>query len=37
MVGNDRVHLERSLQAIMDWVEHNWPDMQVMDEKIELI
>lgn len=37
MVGNDRVHLERSLQAIVRWVERYWPDMQLMDEKIELI
>jgi uncharacterized protein len=37
MVGNDRVLLEQSLQAIEHWVENNWPDMQVMEEKIELI
>jgi uncharacterized protein len=37
MVGNDRVHLERSLQAVVRWVEDNWLDMQVRDEKIELI
>ena len=36
VVGNDRVHLERSLQAIEHWVERDWPDMQVMEEKIEL-
>ncbi|MGB8214794.1 MAG: DUF503 domain-containing protein [Anaerolineales bacterium] len=37
MVGNDRVHLEQSLQAIGRWMESNWLDLQVMDEKIELI
>jgi uncharacterized protein YlxP (DUF503 family) len=37
MVGNDRVHLEQSLQTILRWVESNWSDMQVMDEKMELI
>lgn len=37
MVGNDRVHLEQSMQAIVRWVERYWPDMQLMDEKIELI
>lgn len=37
MVGNDRVHLEQSLQAIAHWVESDWLDMQVMDEKIELL
>jgi uncharacterized protein YlxP (DUF503 family) len=37
MVGNDRVHLEQSLQAIARWAENKWPDVQVMDEKIEII
>ena len=37
MVGNDRVHLERSLQEIARWLESNWLDIQVMDEKIEII
>jgi hypothetical protein len=37
MVGNDPAHLQRSLQAIVRWVEGNWLDMQVMDDKIELI
>jgi uncharacterized protein YlxP (DUF503 family) len=37
MVGNDRVHLEQSLQAIARWVESNRPDMDVLDSKVELI
>jgi uncharacterized protein YlxP (DUF503 family) len=37
MVGNDRVHLEQALQAVAYWVEGNWPDMQVMNENLELI
>jgi len=37
MVGNDRAHLERSLQAIVPWVENNWQDMQVIEEKMEII
>ena len=37
MVGNDRVHLEQSLQAIQHWVGNNWLDMQLMDGHIELI
>ncbi len=37
MVSNDRVHLEQSLQAVVRWVESNWQDMQLMDERIELI
>jgi uncharacterized protein YlxP (DUF503 family) len=37
MVGNDRIHLEQSLQAIENWVEGNWLDMDVLNGKIELI
>ena len=37
MVGNNRVQLERSLQSIAYWVESNWLDVQMLDEKIELI
>ena len=37
MVGNDRVHLEQSLQAVARWVESNWMDMQVVIENLELI
>jgi len=36
MVGNDRVHLEQSLQAIARWVAGNWLDVQLVDENIEL-
>ncbi|HEY5269665.1 MAG TPA: DUF503 domain-containing protein [Anaerolineales bacterium] len=37
MVGNDRIHLEQSLQTVAHWMESHWPDTPVMDEKIELI
>jgi len=37
MVGNDRVHLERSLQSLVQWLEGNRLDMQVVNEHIELI
>jgi uncharacterized protein YlxP (DUF503 family) len=37
MLGNDRVHLEQSLQAILRWLETNWQDMQLIDDKIELL
>ncbi len=37
MVGNERVHLEQSLQAIARWVESNWQDMDIWDSKVELI
>lgn len=37
MVGNQRVHLEQSLQAVSHWVDENWPDVQLFDEQLELI
>jgi uncharacterized protein len=37
MMGNDAAHLERSLQAVARWVESNWPDGDVIEEKIEII
>ena len=36
MVGNDRVHLEQSLQAVGRWVEAHWPDGEVLSMKIEM-
>lgn len=37
MVGNKRVHLEQSLQAVIEWVEHNWPDVELFEEHLELL
>ena len=37
MVGNERVHLEQSLQAVLHWVETHWTDMTVVDESFEFI
>ena len=37
MVGNDAAQLQRSLQSVAKWVEANWEDGQVIDEKIEMI
>ena len=37
MVNSDKVLIQRSLQAVVDWVEKNWPDLQVFEEHIELI
>ncbi len=37
MVGNDSAHLERSLQAVARWVESNWPDGDVIEQKIEIV
>lgn len=37
MVGNDRVHLEQSLQAVRRWVEAHWPDGEVLDDALEIL
>lgn len=37
MVGNDAAQLQRSLQTVTKWVEANWPDGQIVDQKLELI
>lgn len=37
MVGNERGYLESALQHVAKWVEGNWPDGDVIEEKIEII
>jgi uncharacterized protein len=37
MIGNDSPHLERSLQIVERWMEGNWPDGDVIEQKIEII
>ncbi|MCE9646553.1 MAG: DUF503 domain-containing protein [Chloroflexi bacterium] len=37
MVNSDVVTLQQSLQNVAKWVEANWEDGQVIDEKIEVI
>ena len=37
MVGNDRPHLERSMQTVVRWVERNWNDGVLLNETLEII
>ncbi len=37
VVSNDKAQAQRTLQAVSAWVEKNWHDMTIIDEKIELI
>ena len=37
MVGNERGHLESALQNVVKWIERNWPDGDVIKEKVEII
>ena len=36
-VGNERVHLEQTLQALQRWVENNWPEGCLLGESLELL
>ena len=37
MVNSDSRHLQRSLQRMSQWVQGNWPDGDVIQERIELL
>jgi uncharacterized protein YlxP (DUF503 family) len=37
MVGNERGHLESALQNVAKWVERNWPDGDVINNRVEII
>jgi len=36
MVGNERGHLESALQNVAKWVEGNWTDGDVIEQRIEV-
>ena len=37
MVGNERGHLESALQNVTRWVEGNWTDGDVIEQRIEIV
>ena len=37
LVSNDGKQIQRSLQAVIKWVEANWTDGDVIDDRIEII
>lgn len=37
LVSNDQGHTQRSLQTICNWIETYWPDVSLIEGKIELI
>ena len=37
VVSNDTAHNERSLQAIVTWLERHWPDVSLVSDKMEII
>jgi uncharacterized protein YlxP (DUF503 family) len=36
MVGNERGHLESALQTVAKWVQGNWTDGDVIEQKLEV-
>ena len=36
LVSNDPGHTQRALQEVTRWVERNWPDVSLIEDKIEL-
>jgi uncharacterized protein YlxP (DUF503 family) len=37
MIGNDHAFLESALQTVMRWVESNWRNGDVIEQKIEIL
>ena len=37
MVGNERGHLESALQTVAKWVEGNWTDGDVIEQRVEVL
>ena len=37
LVSNDKRHTQRSLQRVVRWIENSWPDVELVDEQMELI
>ena len=37
LVSNDSKHTQRVLQRVIKWIDKHWPDVDLVDEHIELI
>jgi uncharacterized protein YlxP (DUF503 family) len=37
LVSNEAGFTQRALQKVVKWVENNWPDVEVVDEHIEMV
>jgi uncharacterized protein YlxP (DUF503 family) len=37
LIGNDHAHLESAMHTAMRWVEANWTDGDVIEQKIEIL
>lgn len=37
LVSNDQAHTQRALQRVGRWIETSWPDVSLVDERLELL
>ena len=37
LVSNDQRHTQRALQRVIRWLDNYWPDVDLVDEQIEII
>jgi hypothetical protein len=37
IISNDPDHNRRSLQQVAHWVETSWPDLNILDERVEIL
>ena len=37
LVGTDSGYIQRKLASIVAWIEKKWPDVTVMDDRIEIV
>jgi hypothetical protein len=37
LVSNDPAHTQRALAEIPHWIERNWPDVSLIEDRLELI
>jgi uncharacterized protein len=37
VISNDHKYSESSLHTVIHWVNHNWPDVSLVDDHIEII
>ena len=37
LVSNDVGHTQRALQAVLRWIESSWPDVSLVDDRLEIL
>jgi len=37
LISNDNGHTQRCLQDVIRWIEKSWPDVTLMDDRLEIV